>query len=388
MSNQAYDQFSFELRQFRISNDLSRAALASILGISASTLKQWEDGKAKARTYKLWEVYDRLKIFSDQDKSGAFQFGLLIEVFDALIENLSLANVDVGELSQREVERKLSKTILRAAQTDFALSKDWRSIVPVPFTEDLELFRNNRLIDIEQLLQSIVSNIEDTIPHVENANLNSERLIETFKIYVEEANRDVPNPRILHRKGEILRAQIQNQDTRQALSNWDTSALDGFVEDHQELMRLYFGEALHASQEVERANIDDRILPIAGELIRDSIEAFAAYEASKAIDDLNIDPRLPAILSEIEHEVEDYEGSLQSANTPSARMGASNKIKTSIKHVGIFIARMILRVTTFAKRATIGAGGILAWLELMAPGSFRSIYETIRLSFPALPPLF
>jgi len=388
MPNNAYDQFSFELRQFRISNDMSRAALASLLGISASTLKQWEDGRAKVRTYKLWEVYERLKVFEGQSNSQNIPFSSLLEIFDKLIEQLELANVNADELLKREIDRKLSKTILRAAQTDFALSQDRRAVVPVPFTEDLELFRNNRLIDIEQLLQSIVANIEDTIPHIENANLNSERLVELFHNYIQEANKDIPNPRILHRKGEILRRQLQKQDTRLALTGWDVEAIDGFVEDHQELMRLYFGEALLASHEVERAQMNDRILPDARKLIREAISAFETYDRERGLDDLTVDARVPAILSEIEREVADYEFGLHGANTPSIRSSAAGRIKNSLKHVGIFVARFMLRVATIAKNSTLATGGLLAWLELVAPGSFRAIYETIRLSFPALPPLF
>jgi hypothetical protein len=91
------------------------------------------------------------------------------------------------------------------------------------------------------LLQSIVSNILETIPHLKNANLNEARLLAAFEVYRVEAEHDYPNPRILHRKGEIIRRQIQDPEIRLALSSWDTAALDGFVSDHQELMRLYFG---------------------------------------------------------------------------------------------------------------------------------------------------
>ena len=388
MSSLTYDQFSFELRQFRLSTDMSRAALASILGISSTTLKKWEDGTSQARTYKLWEVENRLKALAEIDKSAQFDYGHIIGVFSELIENLNLANVNSDELRSREIEKKLTKTILKAAQTDFALSGDRRSLVPVPFTEDLELFRNNRILDIEQLLQSIVANIGDTTPHLEDANINSERLCDAFRTYVEEADRDIPNPRILHRKGEIIRRQVQDQEVRQALSSWDTTALDGFVEDHQELMRMYFGEALQSSQEVERANISDKIVSEASKIVSDAVAEIEKYTANSGAEDFVVDSRISAILVEIEKEIVDYESSWRQANTPSAINAAATKIKNSIKHVGIFLGRFILRVTSFGVRASANMTVLMAAIDALVPGSFRSIYEIIRLSFPLLPPLF
>lgn len=387
MNFKSYDQFSFELRQFRIASALSRAAYASILGVSPSTLREWEDGTARPRTYKLWEVYDRLKIFVDQDKSRGLDADYLLGIFDELIDKLKLANVNDKEISLRDIEKKLTKTILKAAQTDFGLSRDKKLIVPIPFTEDLELFRSNRILDIEQLLQAIVANINDTIPHVQKANLNEIRLLEAFEIYRSEAERDFPNPRILHRKGEIIRRQIQDSDIRQALSSWDTAALDGFVADHQELMRLYFGEALLSAQEVEQAAISDSVIEKADTLARQAVEAAERVSYGLPEQDVRVDARIPAILTEIRHEIRDYEFSRRSANTPVARNQAENRIKTSIKHIGIFIGRFILRAASLGYKTLAGGAGLLSAIEVLAPGSFRGVYEAIRLAFPALPPL-
>ena len=366
---------------------MSRAKLAALLNVSPLTLTKWESGKSQVRTYKLWEIYDRLEVLSERDQSNEV-VNQLIGIFDELIGGLRLANVEKNELRVREISKKLSKTILKAAQTDFALGADRRTLVPVPFTEDLELFRNTRLVDIEQLLQSIVANIQDTLPHLENANINSERLRENLLTYVEEANRDTPNPRILHRKGEIIRRNINDSETRGALSGWDTSALDGFVDDHQELMRLYFGEALMRSQEVERASISDRVVPEAVGLVRAAIQKVEEFSENSAKNELYVDPRIPAILAEMEHEVRDYEAAWRSSNSPTAKSDAAGRIKTSIKHVGIFLGRLVLRVSGLGARAAVGATQVLASIEVLLPGSFKVIYETIRLSFPALPPLF
>lgn len=386
MSDKAYDHFSFELRQFRLANDISRAAFASILGISASTLKQWEDGTTQARTYKLWEVYDRLKVFEFQDKNSAFETGHLMAVFEELIDNLKLANINDRQIETSEIQKKLTKTILKAAQTDFGLSSDRSLIVPVPFTEDLELFRQNRILDIEQLLQSIVSNIGDTLPHIEKSNLNSQRLIETFFVYVEEANRDIPNPRILHRKGEILRRQILNGDVRSALSDWDIAALEGFVDDHQELMKLYFGEALLNSQEVERANINRNIVDRAAHLARKATQAFEELNQPQT-SKIRVDARVSAILHEIAREVSDYEVGLREANTPSAQRDAEQKILTSVKHIAIYIGRFLLRAASFTRQAGLDTVTAAASLEVLSPGAIKDVYEAIRVSFPSLPPL-
>lgn len=387
MNTKSFDHFSFELRQFRISSALSRAAFASILGISPSTLREWEDGTARPRTYKLWEVYDRLKIFVDQDKSRGLEADYLLSIFDELIENLKLANIDEREQKFREVDKKLTRTILKAAQTDFGLSKDRRLIVPIPFTEDLELFRSNRILDIEQLLQAIVANINDTIPHIQKANFNEVRLLEAFSIYRTEAERDFPNPRILHRKGEIIRRQVQDSEIRQAVSSWDVHALDGFVSDHQELMRLYFGEALLSAQEVEQASISDSVIDQAGTLASQAIAATESIASGVAENGLRVDPRIPAILKEIDYEIDDYLNARRSANTPAVRVQAENRIKNSVKHIGIFIGRFILRSITIGYKIATNATAILAAIETFSPGSFRAIYETIRIAFPALPPL-
>lgn len=386
MNRKVFDQFSFELRQFRLANGLSRAGFASVLGISASTMKDWEDGTATPRTYKLWEVYDRLQLFAERQTLGA-ETSHLLGIFDELIDRLKLANVDEKDLANRDAERKLSKTILKASQTDFGYLRERKSIVPIPFTEDLELFRNTRIIDIEQLLQSIVATIEETIPNLSKANLNDERLVSAFNVYRSEAERDYPNPRILHRKGEIIRRQIQDVEVRQALSSWDTEALDGFVSDHQELMRLYFGSALVSAQEVENAVISDAVVDRAAEIAQEVIDATQALVIQSDPDALSVDARIPAILVELKKEIEDYEESRRNANSPQARNQAEARIKTSVKHIGIFLGRFIIRATSIAYRATKDAGQFLVVLEVLAPGSFRTIYAAIRQLFPALPPL-
>lgn len=387
MNQKVFAQFSFELRQFRLANDLSRAGFASILGISASTLKDWEDGTSVPRTYKIWEVYDRLRLFVDNSPTRGEVTIHLFGIFDELIERLKLANVDEKEIAHREAERKLSKTILKASQTDFAFSRERKAIVPVPFTEDLELFRNTRILDIEQLLQSIVSNIEETIPNLKGANFNEERLTAAFEVYRVEAGRDFPNPRILHRKGEIIRRQVQDNDVRQALSSWDAAALDGFVSDHQELMRLYFGSALVSAQEVENALISDAVVGQAVQIANNVIDATQKVAVESAGDAVTIDPRIPAILVEIKAEIEDYESSRRSSNSTAARNQAVARIKTSVKHIGIFLGRFIIRASSFVYKTSQGAGVLLVALETLVPGSFRAIYEAIRQLFSALPPL-
>ena len=311
----------------------------------------------------------------------------MVGIFDGLIDRLKLANLEEEDLAHREAERKLSKTILKASQTDFGLSRERRAIVPIPFTEDLELFRNTRLIDIEQLLQSIVANIEEATPHLRNANFNEERLVSAFNVYRKEAEQDYPNPRILHRKGEIIRRQIQDAEVRQAISSWDAQALDGFVSDHQELMRLYFGSALVSAQEVENAVISDAVLDRAAKIAQEVIDATQNIAIQSAPDSLTVDARIPAILVEIKKEIEDYEESRRNANSPLARNQAEARIKTSVKHIGIFLGRFIIRATSIAYRSTKEATVMLLALEGLAPGSFRAIYEVIRQLFPALPPL-
>ncbi|WP_372922972.1 helix-turn-helix domain-containing protein [Roseovarius sp.] len=55
------DFFSFDLKQCRLGHGLSRSDMAWLLGVSASTLRRWEDGQNIPQTATIWRVLNELE---------------------------------------------------------------------------------------------------------------------------------------------------------------------------------------------------------------------------------------------------------------------------------------------------------------------------------------
>ena len=133
---------------------------------------------------------------------------------------------------------KLNNSLLRAALTDLRFDKETNMVVAIPFNdlgkfaEALEQDRNDLLEAVSEQVTQILASGTPT-----SMNLNDERLKEKLELYREECERARPNPRMLYRHGSIIRDQLLNPDVRNALNSWDMYSLDGFVDDHTELMR-------------------------------------------------------------------------------------------------------------------------------------------------------
>ncbi|MBI1217830.1 MAG: helix-turn-helix domain-containing protein [Rhodobacteraceae bacterium] len=379
--------FSFELKQFRLAYGLNRSEAARLLGVGPTTLTRWEDGKTVPQTATIWRVINAIE---NQDLRNALDPKAIVQltsVFSDLARSLNLPQVQSREQRALKLERDLSGTILRAAQTDFRYADSAKAIEPIPFSEDLALFRNQSLDDIRNLLDSLSRSAIEIIPDIEAANINSRYLSRYLRSYSEECRAATPNPRFLQSRGEIIRNALNSQDIVSALNIWDTNSLANFVDTHNELMRRYFGEALVAAREVDTASADEGILAKAPDLIASAIRDLNGHNKRAGVGEGKIDTRIIGILWDVEAEIKDTLELSDKTNDPQQVSAIRRRALLSVKHSGIFIGRLLYRILGFAITNGGNLFGLAQIAEIARPGSIRAVYDVFVAFIPALPKL-
>lgn len=290
---------------------------------------------------------------------------------------------------------KLDKSLLRAALTDLRFDEDIKMVVAVPFN-DLGRFSDALESDRNDLIQAISSQVGDIIEGCNSTsmNINDEKLKEKLESYRTECEKVRPNPRILYRQGSIIREQLLDPDVRNALNSWDMATLDGFVDDHSELMRNHFSNSLLRAQEIDNASIDESQIDDAAQEIIDAsdlIESMSTAEGREIID-----KSIPAILRDTAKDIRDYR---DAASHPLLQENQAKRLRSryleAVKNGAVFLGRIsffftVILVST-SSAATFSAVGslasILGVIEIAKPGTIYGIYSRFRKALPILPEL-
>lgn len=381
----SYEEFfSYDLKQFRLSRGWTRSFVAWLLGVSASTLRRWEDGSNIPQTATIWRVLNQIE--RNETSVGIGGFDQLRNVFTNLAKSLELPQTNSDEEKILKLEKTLKNSILRASQTDFRFSSKSRSIEPVPFPDDLALFRNSKAADVADLIASLARAARDMIPDIERANLNSTRLVRHLESYSDECTAPHPNPRYLQHKGSIIKAALLDEQIRGALGDWDEIALNQFVDDHNELMRRYFGEALARAREIEVAEIDEVVVRDAPGLLSDALASISDANRNDADRTGRVDEKAVAIFTDLLRELQDTLEAVERANSPENKERLLKRARVVVKHASVLTGRLLLRITgaVIENGANLGSLGML--LELAHPGSLAFIYNLFARAIPALPP--
>lgn len=378
------DFFRHDLKQFRLAHGLSRSDAAWSMGISPSTLRRWEDGSNLPQTASIWRVLQHIDESENTKRIAGIELNELKGVFETLASKMELSSINSNEQKSLKIEKNLSGSVLRAAQTDFRFDEAKRKIVPAQFAADLELFKGLNSSDIRNLLDSLKTSALEVIPDLERANLNSEYLKRHLEKYAEGCASNDPNPRFLQRRGEIIRQAVRSPNISSALNDWDKALLEGFVDDHNELMRRYFGETLERAQEVDAADINPSILDSAAELLTQVISAVNSHEHDAST---HYDSKVAAIIWDVRDDLVDRTAEISKANSPEQRDGLTKQALTTVKHSVLIVGRLILRSMGALVSQGGNLGGLAYLVEMANPGTLRFVYEAFARVMPALPAL-
>jgi len=208
-----------------------------------------------------------------------------------------------------------------------------------------------------------------------------------------EAERSTPNSRKLKRLGTTITDMVSEDDTRHSLNDWDLADLDGFSEDHQELMQIHFRQALARAQEVDDQEINAHLIDFAEQSFAQTSELLSAVEK----DDGSplIDEEISSLLRDIAEEISQTRDTMELTNDPNRKAKLHLKIIRAAKNGSIYIGRLLFFGLVFTIppptviATSVGFLGslasILGILEITGVVSVRELYEQLRSKFPALP---
>lgn len=379
------DEFATQLRsddifnhtQFRKIRQLfgSQQEWANLVGVSQATIGN----------------YERNVTYPNKAKRAAF-----IEAADRF-RNREVGRIDRlksidADLSVDEAKRTLDESILDAAITDFSFDSEEQKIVPITFDSDASETNLEALEqDKKDLFESLSQQADEISASLKGgANINSASLIQALEGYGAETRRPRPNPRKLFRWGSNIAKALANDDISLAISEWNLGALEGFVSDHQELMRLHFREALAKAQEVEAAEIAEGVeLPRASEFDEIAgILADAKDEDGGAIFHKDIS----TLLRDLAREIRENEEAEILTSDEDRRRAFHRRRMEAIKNGSILVGRVLICASFFVvvdpavALATAGSlASVLGLIEQKAPGTIRQYYERLRSALPFLP---
>ncbi|KIC43344.1 hypothetical protein RA27_08720 [Ruegeria sp. ANG-R] len=382
--------FSHELREFRQAAGLTRKDMAQILAISDYTVRSWENGKANPQSKTLWGILDHLA----SPDLGRLARGIDIDRLRSIIEDyarsLQLSPVESDQSKLLSIERTLSGSVLKAAQTDFRYDGDTRALVTAPFYSDLALFEAADGAAVKGLLDDAIDAAETIVSKLEDVNIEQRYLSDTLKDYARQCKEAIPNPRILERKGGLTRYVYASEDISNSVNPFLLKEIEQFLDIHNELMRGLFGEALSAARQISSEKVSDDVLDVASSPFDDAVaqlERIRADWRKFGAGSASIDPNVVAIVSDVGKEVTELELAASQANDPNTRSMRVARLKVAAFHGALLIGRLLLRTTGAILTHGSNVAAIAGIVEIASPGSIRAAYELLRSVIPDLPPL-
>lgn len=381
--------FSHELREFRQAAGLSRKDMAQILGVSDYTVRSWENGKANPQSTTLWGILDRLASSERLRVARLVDLDRLRAIVEDYARSLDLSPVENRQSKIHRIERTLSKSVLKASQTDFYFDSDRKQLALMPFYSDLALFEASDKVAIASLLENAVESALELVGKLEDVNIEQRYLSEALSDYAEQCGRDIPNPRILERKGGLVRFVLNSEDISSSVNQFLLKEIEQFVDIHNELMRGLFGEALANSRLIDPEKVSDGIIGDAVGPFDDTARQLAELSRELIADPdtlVSLSPEIEAIVRDVGKEVSELEIAASQANDPNTRALRVARLKVSVFHGALLIGRLLLRTTGATLTYGASLAGIASLVEAVAPGSIRAAYEFLRSVIPDLPP--
>lgn len=300
-----------------------------------------------------------------------------------------------GRYLVRETKEAKEKSILKSSITDFDFDNEREIIAPVNFKEDKSTYEDKELEhEKNNLINSLAETANRISENLETRNNNENRLKTQLEYYKKYASQETPNPRLLRRCGDTIAQRVMDEDTRGSLNDWDLVEVEGFIEDHKELMRLYFRGTLARAQEVEAAGIDPQFAEIAPQIFDETADMLAQIRKNDGSE--LVDEEIRALLRDIS---DDIKQDLEACEFTTDEHRKSALLKTALenaKNGSLIIGQFLFFTTLFVLAppqvlSILGALGSLASIAgLMKQNENNNIkkkYEQISEYFPDLPKL-
>jgi transcriptional regulator with XRE-family HTH domain len=214
------DTFSAELRDLRQGSGLTRKDLAELLGVSDFTVRSWENGRSRPQTSTLWAVLDRLSRPTQPQAFRRIDVGPLRSLIEEYARSLDLSPVENVHVKLLRIERTLSRTVLKAAQTDFRFDTDKGILRAVPFYSDLDLFQAANRIRVREALENAADSAKEISVQLDGSNLEQRYFRTAFIKYYEQCQNVSPNPRILERKGGLIRHVFSSENIEHSVNQY------------------------------------------------------------------------------------------------------------------------------------------------------------------------
>ncbi|WP_316015415.1 hypothetical protein [Roseobacter sp. HKCCA0434] len=349
---------------------------AEKVGVSQATIGNYERSRTYPNSQIRRQISDAIHhfILREQERLGQ-------------TSNISGLNVDVAEAN-----KDLGESALSAALTDFKFDSKSQQVIAVPFSKDVE---PSTIAEMEQDRKDLTESLEDQAKSIceslSKTNIGSAaRLAETIEKYRRECEKTRPNPRKLYRLGTIIGRASLKEDIIALLPDYDRIEIDGFVSDHQELMRLYYREALLKVQEIDDLTVSNKFeLPASHDFlsIADKIDQAVDKDGNKIFD-----PEISIILRDIGNEIADLEGEEILAESEIKRETIKKRKSHAVKTGAILIGRFLIFSSLFiivdpgvAVNTAGSIASILGLAETASPGLIQKYYEKMREALPFLP---
>jgi transcriptional regulator with XRE-family HTH domain len=384
------ETFSVELRDFRQGSGLTRKDMAELLGVSDYTVRSWENGRSNPQSSTLWAVLDRLSRPSQPQAFRRVDISPLKNLIEEYARSVDLSPIESVHTKLLRIERTLSRTVLKAAQTDFSFDSTSGILRPIPFYADLDLFHAANANSIRQMLENASDSAEEISERLEGANLEQRYFRAAFTKYAIQCKSSTPNPRILERKGALIRHVFTNEHLEQSVNSYVVKEISQFLEIHDELMRGIFGHALSALREIRPERVSDsRVLDTPAEFLEAAreIDSHSSSENADGSFSPGVHPDVVAIVADIGSEADELATAIRNTNDPSVRQLRLARLKSTVFHGALLLGRLILRAGG-ATLSTVGSiASILGLAEIANPGTVVSVYQMLRTVIPELPQL-
>lgn len=363
-------------RRIRLSTG-TQMEWAKMVGVSGQTISNYENGNSPPRLYYRRRLLEAASKMRDQ----------------MLARELPSTN-EVIAIDPVETTKRLNDSVLTASLTDFYFNRNSNLISPRPFSDysapDTDAYR----ADLKQLLDAQAVQAEVLVAEIAiGNNANTEKLCRYLERYRSSCASDDPNPRVLNFYGQVITRGTNEDDLRSALSDFDTAALDIFISQHLELMRLYFQEALAKAQKLEASEI--------GEISEDE-DGSDFYQIAEIMENARdaagsplVSKSIPTVLRDISLQMRDLRDAIIFNHGNSARLSILKRRRAEFFKTGsVYVARFVFVGALIAAVASPDAlsvtgsiASIIGLIEQNSPGTLLKKYEALRRKFPLLPRL-
>lgn len=348
---------------------------AEVVGVSQATIGNYERNVTYPNKPTRASLANAIREFKSREAS-----------------NLNGSKDGKIDVDVAEAKAALDNTILSAALTDFRFDPEGQRVITVPFTSDtvklelasLEQDRRDLLNALDSQATTLALSLSDGV------NANVSRIIQSLKDYASETQRERPNPRKLFRLGTILNRAFASDEIAFSVREFDRIAFDGFSEDHSELMRLYYREALAKAQQVDAIVLAEAAeIPEASDFseIADLIASVKDEDGEAVFSD-----DIPTLLRDISREIEENKESEVLSSDSERRKALRKRRIEAIKNGSILVGRFLVFTAFFiavdpavALTTASSIATIVGVVEQSAPGTVRKYYERIREMLPFLP---